>query len=157
MLLPNNYTDSNHMNICKQKLLFVSLLIFCILILATGCENNTNRPTQELEGHTWELISIDGVELDNQLSPEHRPSITFDLNNFTVTGSSGCNLYNGTFTLDGKSTIQFSSLISTKKACPEMGLENQFLDRLTNASSFKIKNQTFKLSAQESISMTFEY
>jgi putative lipoprotein len=56
----------------------------------------------------------------------------------TLTGSSGCNHYFGSYTLDG-STVKVSPLASTKAACPNSDIQNQetqFLAALQMAEGY---------------------
>ncbi len=62
----------------------------------------------------WQVTSIGGKEVDN---PDVR--LTFDVADGLIHGNTGCNLLNGAITQDPQvtSSVQFSSLVTTRMAC----------------------------------------
>ena len=91
-------------------------------------------PTSELEGTGWVM--------DNAM---RGTTITLEFEELTLSGSSGCNTYNASYSaavVEGSSTsISVSSIATTKKACtPEiMAQEKGYLDSLSSAKSYTIK------------------
>ena len=81
---------------------------------------------------SWAATSIGGVAVGAVV-----PTLKFDPG--TASGNSGCNTYNGTYSVDGK-TIAFGPLISTKMACARAGndVEVAFLAALQGASTWSI-------------------
>ena len=65
----------------------------------------------------------------------------------TVTGSSGCNTFSGTYSADG-AIIEIGPLASTQKMCVAeevMEQEAQFLAALGNASMYEIRGDRLQL------------
>lgn len=63
----------------------------------------------------WQVVAIAGKDIDN---PDVR--LVFDVTEGRVHGNTGCNLLNGVITQDPQltSSVQFSSLATTRMACP---------------------------------------
>ena len=61
-----------------------------------------------------------------------------------VQGQGGCNAFNGAYTISPKE-IGFRGLLSTKKSCPMMALENKMMDALASAKSWRISGSTLTL------------
>ncbi len=76
----------------------------------------------------------------------------------SVSGSAGCNHYNGHYTSSG-STLRITSLISTQMACATkiMGQESVFLKALASARSYAVSGTALTLrSAAGKTLMTFK-
>jgi heat shock protein HslJ len=63
-----------------------------------------------------------------------------------VTGSTGCNRLNGSYDLTGVNFIKFSPLATTKRACPGMNKEAQFIEALGQANNWSIINDLLLLN-----------
>ncbi|MEL6567623.1 MAG: META domain-containing protein [Pseudomonadota bacterium] len=70
-------------------------------------------------GSAWTIVDISG----QSMLDEAPASIAF-LPETTVSGSAGCNSFNGAFTLDG-AQIGFGPLATTRKLCPEPVMEQE--------------------------------
>ena len=105
-------------------------------------------PPTELPGTSWVLQGISGAELGTGV-----PTIMFGTDG-TVSGSAGCNTYNGTYTVDG-SSISFGPLATTKMACPvaDTAVETAFLAGLAGAKTWSI--QTLFLVLEGVAKLTF--
>lgn len=90
--------------------------------------------------HKWNLEELHGkpvVQSGNRKA--HLVFSTGEENK--VIGNGGCNSIAGSFELAADS-IKFSSFITTKMACPNMGTESEFLGALRNTNKWEIiKNQ----------------
>lgn len=78
--------------------------------------------------------------------------MTFDLAEKRVYGNASCNTINGGFSQEeGKpSSLQFSQMISTMMACPDMETERNILDALNKVRSFEVKeNGTVSLLGED--------
>lgn len=86
-----------------------------------------------LPGSSWTLVGLGDVELGGTV-----PTIAFGADG-TVSGSAGCNTFNGTYTFDGHA-ITFGPLATTRMACADdvMATEDAYLDALDGASSWSI-------------------
>jgi len=100
-------------------------------------------------GTSWVLRDLSGVTLGTGV-----PTIDFGTDG-TVSGSAGCNTFNGTYTVEG-SSISFGPLASTKMACPEadMAVETAFLAGLAGATSWSIQAEMLKLEGASTLNFT---
>lgn len=91
----------------------------------------------DLDG-TWQIVSVNGTEVGKT---EKVPQLTFNLAEKRVYGNASCNTINGGFSQEeGKaSSLQFSQMISTMMACPDMSTERNILDALNKVRSFEVK------------------
>lgn len=71
-----------------------------------------------------------------------------------VSGSSGCNRYNGMAKIDG-STIAFGPQATSRKMCPPaiMDQERKFLDALAQAKSFEIEETFLRLLSEDGVAL----
>lgn len=75
----------------------------------------------------------------------------------TVSGSAGCNQYNGSYTLDGDK-LSIGPLTTTKMACPEpiMAQEQAFLAALQSAASVAVEaDRPVLRTADDAIAVSF--
>jgi putative lipoprotein len=123
-------------------------LIGCSQPAASSAVPSAAGPPTELPGTSWVLQGISGAQLGTGV-----PTIEFGTDG-TVSGSAGCNTFNGTYTVDG-SSITFGPLASTKMACPvaDMAVETAFLAGLAGATSWSI--QALFLTLEGASTMTF--
>lgn len=86
-----------------------------------------------LIGSSWLLASLDGQP------PIENTTVTVNFSADRVSGSDGCNRFNGAYTLDGMN-LTFGPLAGTLMACPEpiMQQADSFQKALANAKSFKV-------------------
>lgn len=90
--------------------------------------------SNELLGTKWDLISYD------EQTPVSGSELTINFNADGLGGSSGCNSYFGSYTVDG-TNLSVSQVGSTMMACMEEGLmeqESQFLTMLQAAATFTL-------------------
>lgn len=87
----------------------------------------------DLAGTGWVLEELGGVTL-----VDVEPTLTFG-GDGTVTGSSGCNTFSGTYALDGP-TLTFGPLATTKKGCadPTMFVESAFLAAMGGITDWSV-------------------
>lgn len=69
-----------------------------------------------LQGITWNLVQLGNPAALTAATGEPKPSIFFQSDGH-ISGSTGCNKFNGTFSVDND-RMQFDSLSATKKMCP---------------------------------------
>lgn len=91
----------------------------------------------DLDG-TWQIMTVNGTEIGKT---EKTPQLTFDLAEKKVYGNASCNTINGGFSQEeGKSSsLQFTQMISTMMACPDMETERNILGALNKVRSFEVK------------------
>lgn len=121
---------------------------------ATTKSEPDNNSTLRLEDKKWVLESIKNAPLPKI---ETEAFINFDKTKGSAGGNTGCNVFGGNYTASG-STISFSNIISTMRACIEderMNVEREFKNGLQNANRFEIKGEKLSLYQDKKLLLTF--
>lgn len=94
------------------------------------------RAAAALNG-TWKLDYISGVASTmDELFPNEKPTITFDLGQQRVSGHSGCNRYSGAIGVDNH-TISFGEMATTRMFCQGVQ-EEVYLEALRKINKFSV-------------------
>ena len=131
-----------------KKLLSVALLGSALLF--TGCQSTPTTSAAEvnnmqmLQSHTWIAIQIGSQMVKTNPSARNIPSLQFDEATKRVSGADGCNRIMGTYQATGN-TLMFSQMASTKMACIDSTLPNQFNTALSNVTNYQVYHNTLKL------------
>lgn len=122
------------------------------LLLLTGCV--ASRPpasTLDLEGTAWRLVTLDAV-------PASGPSATLEFGaNGTVSGSTGCNRFSGTYVLEGDD-LTIGPLAVTRRAClpPNGEQERRILEALDSVDRVDLEDGRLVLSTSTGTRTEFE-
>lgn len=108
-----------------------------------------------LAGTEWRLVAF-GEEQIVQYDPAVTTVNIIFGEDGSVSGTSGCNQYGGSYTLEGD-TLGFGPLMSTLMACeePAMSVEAAYLDALGSASTFTIRGNMLEIVYAAGL-LTFE-
>lgn len=128
----------------RHLLAGIGLLVLVAPVLAAcGPAGASSTPTQVvISGVTWRAVSVAGRTPGDQ----HVPTITFS--DGQATGSTACNEYGATVTVDG-ATIKVTEIVQTEMACLEdgvMDLERAFTEALSKAATIAIVDGRLVLS-----------
>jgi heat shock protein HslJ len=129
----------------------IAPLVVVVMVLA-ACDITSRDATIDLPGTSWVLVELDGAAPVG----ETPPTIAFD-DQGGVTGTGGCNTFNGEVTIDG-SDLTFSPPAATQMFCPEDGVSDQeqaFLVALEDVTSFTIDDEG-RLVLEDGSTLTFE-
>ena len=85
--------------------------------------------------NNWIVISMKGIE-DLKINP----TIQFDAEEKKISGFAGCNTYFGSYDPENIQ-LDFSKMGMTRKMCPDMTVENAFVNNLKSVSYYKIENK----------------
>lgn len=99
-------------------------------------ESVTNQK-QRVKGE-WTILSADGKDIT---STSERAYINFSAEEGKIYGHTGCNVINGSFSIEANNKIHFTDLITTMMYCEEINQERNILNGLNNADSFVIFKQ----------------
>lgn len=113
--------------------------IFTIITFSTCSGSKHQTSNENLMANAYTIVELLGKDVS-----EKGATITFNLNENKVYGTSGCNNFNGSFTLD-KNTIYFGPVMSTKKMCPDMTIEDQLFKLLVNKKIYSVQDNTLTL------------
>ena len=121
-----------------------SIIVFKMAALMLALVSCKSTKVQEsIEGRTWELSAINGVEARAGDFSRDMPTIQFSADK-SVTGHSGCNGYRGSYTLDDKGSLTVSEVMSTKMYCPGDG-ESNFMKAFAKADKVVVEDNKLKL------------
>jgi heat shock protein HslJ len=114
-----------------------------------GGAGQASTDPSELVGPTWTLDEATrGAMAENADQIDADVTLTF-ADDGTVSGSSACNTYSGSYEAGDDGSISLGPLASTQMACEEaiMALEANYLQTLDEASSFAIAEGRLILQA----------
>jgi heat shock protein HslJ len=114
-----------------------------------GGAGQASTDPSELVGPTWTLDEATrGAMAENADQIDADVTLTF-ADDGTVSGSSACNTYSGSYEAGDDGSISLGPLASTQMACDEaaMALEANYLQTLDQASSFAIDEGRLILQA----------
>lgn len=121
----------------KSKLLLAAILIVGSL---TSCLTNKNMSNIEsLSSKKWHLISL--YENGSKAFADTSLFNVSFINNKTISGIGACNRFFGSYKSDNKSIISIDMGGSTKMACPNMNIEQDFFLALDGVDNYKIKGK----------------
>ena len=137
----------------KRQLIIVAAtvavaLVVTVIVLATQPTGGSHAATPAtLTGHSWTLtrLVVDGD--DKILSSANPITLSFQAQDHTLSGSSGCNTYGASYTLTG-SQIHITDLRSTLVFCDDAGvmeLEFAYTQALQRVESVRIDGDTLTL------------
>lgn len=110
----------------------------------------------ELTSTRWLLRTLNGeaVEIGEG---QRAPFLQFESRDGekTAHGYAGCNSFNGDYLVAG-ATLSFDKMIMTLRACPEMTLEDRYLEALERTSHYLIESTWLILSGPGGELATFE-
>lgn len=95
----------------------------------------------------WRLKILDGQNVVMAENQERELYFILKADENLVSGFSGCNTFNGSYTLDKPSRIRFTHMASTMKACPDVNAdESKFLEVFELTDNYTIEGETLSLN-----------
>ena len=117
----------------------------------TSCMSS-RQSASEVNGN-WQLVMFpSGTKTLAEVFTMNRPELKME--NGKVSGSTGCNRINGTYTLSGNGITFGSNLAITKMGCPNYD-ENIFLDAFNRVNKYQIRNNELMLMHDSTLLMSF--
>jgi heat shock protein HslJ len=129
-----------------RRLLTVALAVVAVLATMTGCgsssgsRSSTTTPT--IEGTAWQLglgtLTLPGLDAA-------RPTMRLEAGK--VSGSTGCNSYTGSYTLEG-AALSFGGIASTAMACSPArdAIQTAFLGRVDKVAGWHMDGNNLVLT-----------
>ncbi|QJX48155.1 META domain-containing protein [Hymenobacter taeanensis] len=126
-------------------------------LLLAGCQSKltpttfTPAPPPPATLHTtrWILYRLEAQPVTT--TPEREMYVQLSATETQAEGQGGCNRFRGSFQLPMEGKLQFGPLLSTKMACPELALENRFLQVLGSTRSYRISGDTLRLYSEATV------
>ncbi|MBO5827776.1 MAG: META domain-containing protein [Paludibacteraceae bacterium] len=131
-----------------------ALFSICLGSLLVSCGGNSNSTSGtcgadavEIEeevvipltsdGYQWKVATLKGNEV---VAQEQGPSMFFDTIQSTIGGNAGCNIFNANYVIDSVSanSITITPLQVTMMACPDLQIEQVFLEVLPQIVEYKL-------------------
>lgn len=99
----------------------------------------------------WKLTSYGAGGTVTSALPEVEANLTFN-DDGTLTGTSGCNEFGGSYTVDGNK-ITFTDIVSTLKLCDEplMGQEEAITQALLETATYQIEGNTLTITNKDRV------
>jgi heat shock protein HslJ len=138
------------------------LALFALLTLITtsSCSSPAKTQTQmksnaSFDNTRWKLTGLAG--LDSLPGLRKDAFIQFNGTEGRYHGNAGCNLVNGSYTLEGN-TLRFGPAAMTRMACPEaeMNVEMAFTKMLQEVDGFLITGEKLELRSGAKTVATFK-
>ena len=129
--------------------------VVMLLVLASCGTVATTGSTDaaSLRGE-WKLQNDNANETGMSDEPV---TISFDMETEnSVGGFAGCNYYGGTYSDGTNGMLTFSAMHATKRACPDLNIENQFFELLNLVNRFEIKGNDLYLYQDSLLLLHFE-
>lgn len=100
---------------------------------------------QKLDGE-WTLLSMNGEAALKNFDKGTIPTLNVDLSNNKVSGNSGCNTYNGGFSVNDDQLV-VGKVMLTRMSCPDMFYENEYIKALSDTSTIaELNDKVLKIS-----------
>ena len=99
-----------------------------------------------VENRRWRLIELNGRAVE---PPTGREGVYFELDGAQarVTGNASCNRFSGMYALTAGSLLQFEpNLITTRMACDDLALEQEFLEVLPRVDNYTLADNVLSLN-----------
>lgn len=127
----------------RMRTRWIILLPLVVFTLA-ACGDDEGSDSTPLEGTAWTLVTADGVDAVADVPAP------LTLADGQASGSSGCNTFNGSYTVDGDQ-LGFGPLASTQMACEEAltAQEATVFAILGAAESYAIEGDELTISSPE--------
>ena len=94
------------------------------------------------------MVEIDGKPVSPADGTNRRDAtLHLDAEKKAATGSGSCNRFAGNYERTGPDGLTFSPLVMTRRACPDMALEQAYSRALGRTASFRIDGPVLTLRA----------
>lgn len=127
----------------RYRLACLALLAMCLVV---ACACTDSKP---LAGTSWTLTQLRVHGVRQTLVPTAQITLHFDQHEDTYLGSSGCNYYDGAYTVsDSQIHLRYRDI--TARACvgPAMSQEVTYLNALQRVQSYQRDGQTLTLTGE---------
>lgn len=128
---------------CRMRSGAVGIMSVIVVALVAGCggDDGESSDASTFEGQPWLLVS--GVDVPQDVAVVW-PSATFE--GGRVAGSTGCNRFTGTYTVDGDS-LEIGQLASTQMACapPADRIERTYVAALGRVAGWRLDGEELVL------------
>ena len=135
----------------------VAFNLFVVLVLFTSCKCLKGQATSvdgkeitkseaemvnsSLKDIKWKLVKLMGKDVSDK-----NAYILFSSEENKVYGNASCNNFNGSYELNVGNQIKISKIAATLMACPDMKVENEFMEILGKVDDYSINGKSLTLN-----------
>lgn len=142
-----------------KKSLFIIAMAVAAACNNTGTKNNAEKPADEqpaeaatkpgdLLGREWKLKELNGAAIVLDTLFPNQPHFKFtDLN--SINGNLGCNGFGAKVAFTSTDSIHVADIVATQMACPNLKVEQQFMEALGNTKTYKLEGATLLLNNEK--------
>ncbi|HRN40727.1 MAG TPA: META domain-containing protein [Vicingus sp.] len=125
--------------------LLTPFLLTLIIFSCKSIPNYSSTSNNIITDKYWKLIELNGKKIiaEQQAKEAH---VVLKIEENRIVGNGGCNSFFGMYQLKQGDSIQLSPLGSTKMACLNNNVEDEFLKVLAIADNYTLKNDTLSLN-----------
>ncbi|MFT4070560.1 MAG: META domain-containing protein [Dysgonamonadaceae bacterium] len=141
----------------KTKKNYFLLSLVVLLFAACSTSKKTEVVPKKITGMDWKLVSVRANSASPVISPVESvvATLRFADDEKSVSGTTGCNRFNGPITKNGNQ-ITFGSIAATRMFCEQsMDLENAFMQAFKNANSISLQGDMLYIESGSDVLMTF--
>lgn len=134
----------------------IALPFLCLLLFSCDALKPITRVSTDERKLVSEWLLQNENETEHGLNTKPLSLIfSKDLNKSTLNGFAGCNNFQGAYNaLSGK--IMIEEVAITKRACPQLDAENQYLSLLKKVNRYEIKGNNLYLYQDQLILLHFK-
>ena len=136
--------------------IFKYIVIVYTLLVFVSCSNNSNKLTigdDDINGN-WVLSKLNDQPLNRSIK---LPILDISLSDKRISGEGGCNNYSGAISNFASSSIQFEKIVSTRMACLNNNIEQDYFDALSETYSYTLNDNEFSLlDEKDNIILSFQ-
>lgn len=134
---------------------FATLAVIALTVVSCNTAKKSNQhmkqdntiTSEDITNSTWELTTLEGATMNQSASEGKKIHFVLHSADSTVSGYSGCNLFNGTYSLEKGNRIKFSKMASTRMACPDASVnENDVLEVFNLADNYTVNGSALTLN-----------
>jgi len=104
----------------------------------------------------WQLVTLNGKTIQPDSQFNRVPHLILKDSGSRAIGNAGCNQFFGGYTTDDTGKIRFSKMATTMMACPNLPLEQEFTQALSETTAFQLNGESLKLMKGDSVIAGFK-
>lgn len=148
----------------KSLILTIGATIALLVASCCPCRKASNKNHKPLTTTEWSLVQMEGRNITTDFTPEERPRLLLAADG-SFGGYGGCNSMGGEYKIvpsealsqkDIAGKVTFGNIFSTKRYCPNDGLEMALFATLSEVDSYTIEENRLFLFKDGELKLVFE-
>ncbi|MCC7333184.1 MAG: META domain-containing protein [Flavobacteriales bacterium] len=137
------------------KFILIAVSLFACTSKSTVSGDTKSISPQEFKDKYWKLIELNSKPIENNQMKE--PHLIISSAENRINGSGGCNSFFGEYELFSENGIRFSQMGSTKMACHNDTIEDDFFKMMSEVNEFSIDGDKLLLKKSKEIVAIFQW